>query len=66
VNGKGFEKVWRQIFGAIKSPVMHRMQCNESGNYFEAIVHIPCTVAYKVPFVSRPNNIKSNCKKTVT
>jgi len=45
---------------------MHKMQCNESGNYFEAIAHIPWTLAYKVPLVSRPKNIKINCKKAVT
>jgi hypothetical protein len=45
---------------------MHRMQCDESGNYFEAIADIPCTLAYKVPLVSRPKDIKVNCKKAVT
>lgn len=44
---------------------MHRMQSNESGNYFEAVAHIPCTLEYKVPLVSRPKNIKINCKKSV-
>jgi len=66
VNGKGFERGWRQIFGASKSTVMHRMQCNESGSYFEAIAHVPCTLAYKVPHVSRPKNFKINCKKAGT
>jgi hypothetical protein len=52
------------MFGASKSTGMHRMQCIESGNYFEVIAHIPCTLAYKVPLISRPKNIIINCRNS--
>lgn len=66
LNGKGFGRRSRQIFRASKSTVTHIMQCNESGSYFETIAHILCTLAYKVLLVSRPENVKINCKKAVT
>lgn len=66
MDGKGFERGSRLIFGASTYTVMHRKQCNESGNYFDAIAHIPCMLAYKVPLVSRYKNIKINYKKAVT